>query len=206
MSLYEAANLRTHGEDVLEEALVFAKAHLESVAPFLRSPLKEQAEHALEQCLHRGVPRVEAQRYVSIYEKLESRNDALLKLAKLDFNLLQMLHRQELGELSRYVYKYVNSLLVIRVILCLLIINVFDGRWWKDLDLVSKLPYARDRMVECYFWTLGVYFEPQYSGARIMLAKTIAMISVIDDTYDSYGTIDELQMFTDAVQRYSIYT
>ncbi|XP_042035306.1 vetispiradiene synthase 2-like [Salvia splendens] len=177
LSLYEAANVRTHGEDVLEEALVFVKAHLESVAPFLRSPLKEQVDHALEQCLHRGVPRVEARRYISLYEKLESRNDALLKLAKLDFNLLQMLHRQELGELSR---------------------------WWKDLDLVSKLPYARDRMVECYFWTLGVYFEPHYSGARIMLAKTIAMISVIDDTYDSYGTIDELQMFTDAVQRWDM--
>lgn len=69
------------------------------------------------------------------------------------------------------------------------------------MDLVSKLSYARDRMVECYFWTLGVYFEPQYSRARIMLAKTIAMISVIDDTYDSYGTVDELQIFTDAVER-----
>lgn len=57
-------------------------------------------------------------------------------------------------------------------------------------------------MVECYFWTLGVYHEPQYSRARIMLAKTIAMISVIDDTYDSYGTVDELEIFTDAVERY----
>ena len=107
LSLYEAADLRTHGEDVLEEALVFTKAHLESVAPFLRSPLKEQVDHALVQCLQRGVPRVEARRYISLYEKLESRNDSLLKLAKLDFNLLQMLHRQELGELSRYIYKYV---------------------------------------------------------------------------------------------------
>ncbi|XP_057799416.1 vetispiradiene synthase 2-like [Salvia miltiorrhiza] len=162
LSLFEAANLRTHGEEVLDEALVFATARLEGRA---------------EQCLQRGVPRVEARRYVSRYEELETRNEALLRLAKLDFNLLQMLHRQELGELSR---------------------------WWKELGLVSELPYARDRMVECYFWTLGVYFEPQYSRARIMLAKTIAMISVIDDTYDSYGTLDELQIFTDAVQRWEM--
>lgn len=66
---------------------------------------------------------------------------------------------------------------------------------------MSKLPYARDRVVECYFWTLGVYYEPQYSVARIMLTKTIAMISIIDDTYDSYGTVEELKIFTDAVQR-----
>ncbi|KAL0323919.1 UNVERIFIED_CONTAM: Viridiflorene synthase [Sesamum calycinum] len=177
LSLYEAANLRTRGEGILDEALTFATAHLESIAPHLSSPLKEQVAHALEQCLQRGIPRVEARRYISVYEEYESKNDSLLRLAKMDFNLLQMLHRKELCELSR---------------------------WWKELDLVSKLSYARDRVVECYFWTLGVYFEPQYSRARIMLAKTIAMISVIDDTYDSYGTVDELEIFTDAVERWDI--
>ncbi|KAI3468316.1 hypothetical protein Pfo_024979 [Paulownia fortunei] len=177
LSLYEAAHLRTHGEDILDEALSFTTAHLESIAPHLGSPLKEQVAHALEQCLQRGIPRVEARRFISLYEEYESKNDSLLRLAKLDFNLLQMLHRKELCELSR---------------------------WWKELDLVSKLSYARDRVVECYFWTLGVYFEPQYSRARIMLAKTIAMISVIDDTYDSYGTVDELAIFTDAIERWDI--
>ncbi|KAL8521891.1 hypothetical protein ACS0TY_012154 [Phlomoides rotata] len=177
LSLYEAAHLRTHGEGVLDEALAFATNHLESIAPHLRSPLKEQVEHALEQCLQRGIPRVEARRYISFYEEFELKNDSLLRLAKLDFNLLQMLHRNELCELMR---------------------------WWKELDLVSKLTYARDRVVECYFWTLGVYFEPHYSRARIMLAKTIAMISVIDDTYDSYGTVDELEIFTHAIERWDI--
>ncbi|KAK9155405.1 hypothetical protein Sjap_002885 [Stephania japonica] len=36
--------------------------------------------------------------------------------------------------------------------------------WWKDLDFASKLPFARDRFGECYFWIVGVYFEPSYSG------------------------------------------
>lgn len=70
------------------------------------------------------------------------------------------------------------------------------------MDLVSKLCYARGRIVECYFWNVGVYFEPQYSAARIMLTKTISMISVIDDTYYAYGTIEELTVFTEAVQKY----
>lgn len=69
------------------------------------------------------------------------------------------------------------------------------------MDLISRLSYARDRVVECYFWSIAVYFEPQYSTARIMLTKTIALISVVDDTYDSYGTIPELQVFTDAIQK-----
>ncbi|XP_060186327.1 vetispiradiene synthase 2-like [Lycium barbarum] len=178
LSLYEASHVRTHGEDILEDALTFSTTHLESAAPQLKSPLKEQVEHALEQSLHKGIPRVETQFFISsIYEKEKSKNDVLVRFAKLDFNLLQMLHKQELAEVSR---------------------------WWKDLDFVTTLPYARDRAVECYFWTVGVYFEPQYSQARVMLAKTIAMISIVDDTFDAYGIVKELETYTDAIQRWDI--
>ncbi|CAN4114340.1 unnamed protein product [Withania somnifera] len=89
-----------------------------------------------------------------------------------------MLHKQELAEVSR---------------------------WWKDLNFVKTLPYARDRVVECYFWALGVYFEPQYSRARVMLVKTIAIISIVDDTYDAYGTTEELATYTDVIQRYGLH-
>ena len=77
-------------------------------------------------------------------------------------------------------------------------------RWWKELDFESKLPYARNRAAECYLWTLSVYYEPQYSLARIILVKTILVLSVTDDTYDAYGTFDELKLYTDAIQRYNI--
>ncbi|XP_059307600.1 vetispiradiene synthase 3-like [Lycium ferocissimum] len=177
LSLYEASHVRTHAEDILEDALAFSTTHLESATPHLESPLREQVAHALEQSLHKGIPRVETRFFISsIYEE-ESKNDVLLRFAKLDFNLLQMLHKQELAEVSR---------------------------WWKDLDFVTTLPYARDRVVECYFWTVGVYFEPQYSQARIMLAKTIAMISIVDDTFDAYGVVKELDTYTDAIQRWDI--
>lgn len=70
------------------------------------------------------------------------------------------------------------------------------------MDFSSKLPYARDRIVECSFWSLIVYFEPQYPQARKMLSKVNAILSFIDDTYDSYGTIDELELFTEAIERF----
>jgi (-)-germacrene D synthase len=75
-------------------------------------------------------------------------------------------------------------------------------RWWKKVDLSKKLPFARDRLVECYFWILGVCFEPQYSFARIIMTKVIAMTSVMDDVYDVYGTMEELVLFTDAIERF----
>nr|XP_034914395.1 (-)-germacrene D synthase-like [Populus alba] len=74
----------------------------------------------------------------------------------------------------------------------------------KKLDFAKKLPFARDRVIECYFWILGVYFEPEYFLARRMLTKVIAMTSVIDDIYDVYGTPEELELFTDAIERWEI--
>ncbi|GFS29275.1 terpenoid cyclases/Protein prenyltransferases superfamily protein [Actinidia rufa] len=78
------------------------------------------------------------------------------------------------------------------------------AKWWKDLDFAKKLPFARDRLVESYFWVLGVYFEPQYWLARRILTKVIAMSSIIDDIYDVYGTLEELALFTDAIERWEI--
>ncbi|CAA3028868.1 vetispiradiene synthase 2-like [Olea europaea subsp. europaea] len=175
LSLYEAAYLRVHGKDMLEDAIAFTTENLKSMVPHLSSTLKKQVTHALVQCLHFGNPRIEAHNFISIYEEDESKNELLLRFAKLDYNSLQMLHKQELYEVSR---------------------------WWKGLDLVSKLPYVRDRVVECFFWAMGVYHEPQYSTALIMLTKTIAMTSIIDDTYDAYGTVEELEVFTEAIMRY----
>ncbi|OAY28588.1 (-)-germacrene D synthase [Manihot esculenta] len=176
LSLYEATHLRVHGEDILEEALAFTTAHLESmVTPGM--PLAPQITHALKQPIRKGLPRLEARRYFSIYEGESSCNPVLLSFAKLDFNILQKQHQKELSDIAK---------------------------WWKELDFANKLPFARDRIVEGYFWILGVYFEPEYSPARRILTKVIAMTSIMDDIYDVYGTPEELELFTAAVERWDI--
>ncbi|XP_023005586.1 5-epiaristolochene synthase-like [Cucurbita maxima] len=77
-------------------------------------------------------------------------------------------------------------------------------RWWKQLNLIEIPSFARDRAVESYFWALGVYYEPNYSVGRMILAKIIALIAILDDMYDVYATLDELYLFTDAIQRWDI--
>jgi hypothetical protein len=103
LSLYEAAHLRLHGEDILEEALVFTTTHLELVASHLSPLLASQVSHALKQPIHKGLPRLEARYHFSIYPQDVSHNEVLLTFAKLDFNLLQKLHQKELYEITRLV-------------------------------------------------------------------------------------------------------
>ncbi|KAG8370943.1 hypothetical protein BUALT_Bualt13G0035800 [Buddleja alternifolia] len=67
-------------------------------------------------------------------------------------------------------------------------------RWWKESNIMSKLPYMRDRVMEFYFWTVGIQFEPEYSFSRIACAKALVMIVVLNDTYGNYATLDELEI------------
>nr|J7LMP2.1 RecName: Full=Bicyclogermacrene synthase; AltName: Full=Terpene synthase 5; Short=LdTPS5 [Phyla dulcis]AFR23369.1 bicyclogermacrene synthase [Phyla dulcis] len=178
LEFYEATHLRVHGEDLLDHDFVLSREYLESVLPSLTNPLAEQVDHALHQHSNRrGLSRLEARHYMPVYEQYASHDQYLLKLAKLDFNMLQSLHKEELSELSR---------------------------WWKGIDVARNLPYARDRIVETYFWILGVYFEPEYAAARKILVKVQSLFSIIDDTFDAYGTFEELQIFTQALERWSI--
>jgi len=64
-----------------------------------------------------------------------------------------------------------------------------------------KLSYARDRLVENYFWTCGVFHE-EYSRARMLFAKTFGMLSLMDDTYDVYATLEECHVLNEAIQRW----
>ena len=97
---YEATHLKVHGEDILDEALAFCTTHLQSVAKYSSNPFAEEVDHALKQPIRKGLTRLEARHYFSIYQADDSHNTALLKLAKLDFNLLQKLHQKELSEIS----------------------------------------------------------------------------------------------------------
>ncbi|KAJ0044673.1 hypothetical protein Pint_04332 [Pistacia integerrima] len=176
LSLYEAAHLGVRGEDVLDEAIAFTKAHLESMVTQVSAELAEQITRALNRPIRKGLPRMEARHYINIYSgDANPQNRTILKFATLDFNMLQVQHQKELSSITK---------------------------WWKSLDVETKLPYARDRIVELYFWIMGVYFEPQYALARRILTKVIAIASLLDDTYDAYGTREELELFTDAIKRW----
>ncbi|KAG2708370.1 hypothetical protein I3760_05G189300 [Carya illinoinensis] len=177
LSLYEASHMRVHGEDILDEALHFTTTQLESMVSNLNPSVAAQVRRALERPLRKWLPRLEARHYFSAYPETASFNEVVLNFAKLDFNILQRLHQKEVSELSR---------------------------WWKEyLGVPEKISYVRDRVVEVYFmWILGTYFEPQYSHGRMMLGKVVCLVSIIDDTYDAYGTFEELKLFTDAILRW----
>ncbi|KAK4485476.1 hypothetical protein RD792_008118 [Penstemon davidsonii] len=107
---------------------------------------------------------------------LQAKNDSMLiQLARLSFNIVQVQHQNDLKEILR---------------------------WWKNLGLSEVLTFARDRVVESFLWAVGVAYEPQHGSLRKWLTKAITLILIIDDVYDIYGSMEELEQFTYAVERW----
>ncbi|XP_031499139.2 alpha-thujene synthase TPS3, chloroplastic-like [Nymphaea colorata] len=179
LSLYEASHLGFEGEKILEEAMTLTTYYLKESAKMLNldSSLGKQVAHALELPLSRRMLRSEARSYIDFYEGMPGHHSGLLRLAKLDFNNVQSLYQAEINEMLR---------------------------WWRGLELAENLKFSRDRLMENYVWTIGVNFNPLFSVCRKGLTKLNCLITTIDDVYDVYGTIDELELFTEAVDRWDI--
>ncbi|KAK9092178.1 hypothetical protein Syun_027089 [Stephania yunnanensis] len=181
LSLYEAAHFALEGEDILEEAKAFTTKHLKE--PYIKSTptidrhLAKLMNHSLELPLRWRTPRVEARWYIEACVDDDSLHPDVLQLAKLNFNMVQAAQQEELKELSR---------------------------WWKNLDLASHVSFARDRLVENYFWGLGIIPDHRYGCCRIGIAKLISFTTPIDDIYDIYGSLDELELFTSVIESWDI--
>ncbi|CAN0927250.1 Alpha-terpineol synthase, chloroplastic [Linum grandiflorum] len=171
-------------EAVVDDARNFAREHLLDIksAKMPMSPkLGNQLERTLKLPSHWRTQRSEARWLIEQYQdNMMSTNEddmdaALLELAILDFNSVQLVYQSDLQELNR---------------------------WWKELGFPEKLEFARDRLVESFQWAVALSPEPEFSYCRKTMSKLTSLINVIDDVYDIYGSLDELELFTAAIERW----
>ncbi|XP_058751553.1 myrcene synthase, chloroplastic-like isoform X2 [Vicia villosa] len=179
LSLYEASFHSFEDETILDEARDFTTKFLkEYLNQNENKYISLQISHALELPLHWRIPRSEAQWFIGVYDKKENMSPFLLQFAKLDYNILQSIYQEELK---------------------------YSSRWWKKSKVGDKLSFTRDRIVENYVWTVGTNFKPDFYYFRKVMTKVNALITTIDDVYDVYGTLEELELFTEAINRWDLY-
>ncbi|KAL0362759.1 UNVERIFIED_CONTAM: Bicyclogermacrene synthase [Sesamum calycinum] len=89
LELFEAAQFRIAGEEVLEKALEFSSSNLEASLPNMSCALSRQVKEALKIPILKSSNRVGAKKFISIYQQNESHSEILLNFAKLDFNFVQ---------------------------------------------------------------------------------------------------------------------
>ncbi|XP_030539707.1 beta-bisabolene synthase-like [Rhodamnia argentea] len=177
LGLYEASFHGLEGETILDEAWDFASTHLQRInLDEVPTNLASHVRHALDMPIHWRPNRLEARWFMDMYEKQQDMIPSLLRLAKLDFNLVQSVHKKEVSNMAR---------------------------WWVELG-ANRMSFFRDRLVEAYFASSLMVFEPQYTTFREMNTKICCMVVLIDDVYDIYGTPEELELLTDFIVRWDI--
>ncbi|KAK4275782.1 hypothetical protein QN277_018808 [Acacia crassicarpa] len=184
LSLYEASFLSMEGETILDEARDLCSIYLKK---FVKKENKDSNEilsvmisHALELPLHWRIHRLEAPWFIDLYQRSNHVSPALLKLARLDFNIVQATHQRDLK---------------------------YTSRWWKEMrDNGEKLNFARDMSTENFFWGLGMASQLEFSYFRRGMTKITSFITIIDDIYDVYGTLQELELFTHVIRRWDIHS
>ncbi|XP_059074596.1 sesquiterpene synthase Cad-like [Cryptomeria japonica] len=190
LSLYQASEISFPGENIMREAKEFARRCLKEALEKKqelkdKTQLLAEVEYILHYPWRCRVPRWEAWNSIQIfrqdidswmltegiYKVPNEWSKKILELAILDFNILQSHHQNELKYLAE---------------------------WW-DEAIVKQLSFFRHRHVEYYFWyTCGLY-EPEYGATRLCYAKLGTLITIVDDIFDTYGTIDELIPFREVL-------
>ncbi|XP_076929560.1 (E)-beta-ocimene synthase, chloroplastic-like, partial [Bidens hawaiensis] len=178
LSLYEASFLALESELDLHEAKLLAKEKLMKLSVNINDEVTyNYINLALDAPLYHMEPRLQARWHIDAYSKRKDVNNLLLELAILDFNMVQSSNKRDLQQVSK---------------------------WWENTELTNKLDFIRDSLMECFFWASGIIFQPRYASNRIGLAKACAFITTIDDIYDIWESIDELEVLTDAIKRWDI--
>nr|QHZ00921.1 terpene synthase 14 [Taiwania cryptomerioides]WBO26429.1 geraniol synthase [Taiwania cryptomerioides] len=183
LNLFRASLIAFPGEKILDEAKDFCATYLSQTLQKtdISSHLLREISFNLEYGSYANLPRLEARKYIEIYEENSSwarmgGHDKILSLAQMDFKMIQSMHQQELQTYSR---------------------------WWRDSGL-SQLKFARRRHIEYFFLACAICEDEKYSAFRSSIAKLSAIATYIADTYHIYGTLDELKCFTNAIKKWDV--
>eukprot|EP01018_Ginkgo_biloba_P000203 Gb_10531 [translate_table: standard] len=180
-NLYRASQILFPGETILEEARLFTKNFLENKQArnelsdkwIIAKGLVGEIEYALNFPWYASQPRIETRMYVeqyseediwigkSLYRMPLVNNKAYIELAKADFNACQSIHRKELKQ----------------------IMNWYTACQLEDVGL------HRDLIVEKYFLSAVVIFEPDMAPARLAWARS-AIIMEAGGRWDVTANFD----------------
>ncbi|XP_059660957.1 (3S,6E)-nerolidol synthase 1-like [Cornus florida] len=176
MGLYEASQLRIEeDEDVLDEAANFTSQTLSTWVTNLDHHQGRIIGRTLENPYHKSLARSMVKNFLKDFKGITGWENVLEELAEMDYKLVQSKHQKE----------------------------IFQGsQFWENLGLAKELKFARDQPLKWHMWSMAILTDSSLSEERIELTKPISLIYIIDDIFDVHGTLEELTLFTEAVNRW----
>ncbi|OMO76497.1 hypothetical protein CCACVL1_15623 [Corchorus capsularis] len=196
LNVYKATDLMFPEEYELEEARSFSRKLLEKVVSkesgdvvdhFTKfSSLQRMIEHELSLPWVARLDHLEHRAWIeendmnallpgktSFHRVSRLTNEKLVRLAVADYELRQSIYKNEMAELKS---------------------------WWTWG--LSDMGFGREKSMYCYFAVASSLLLPYDSDIRLMVAKSAILITVADDFFDMEGSLNELNILSDAVKRW----
>lgn len=178
IALYEASQLSIEGEDGLNDL-----GHLS--CELLQAWLSRHQDHSkaiyvsntLQSPIHYGLSRFMDKSIFINDLKAKNKWICLDELAKINSSIAQFMNKNESVEVSK---------------------------WWEDLGLTKEMKFAGYNPLKWYMWPMACFTDPCFSNERVELTKPISLVYIIDDIFDVHGTLDQLTLFTEAVNRWEM--
>ncbi|XP_059660965.1 (3S,6E)-nerolidol synthase 1-like [Cornus florida] len=178
MGLYEASQLRIEEDQgVLDEAANFSSQTLSLWVTKLDHHQGRIIGSTLANPYHKSLARFMVKNFLKDFKGINGWENVLQELAEMDYKVVQSMHQKEIFQVCK---------------------------WWENLGLAKELKFARDQPVKWHMWSMAVLTDSSLSEERIELTKPISLIYIIDDIFDVHGTLDELTLFTEAVNRWDV--
>uniref|UniRef100_A0A803NDI8 Uncharacterized protein n=1 Tax=Chenopodium quinoa TaxID=63459 RepID=A0A803NDI8_CHEQI len=184
MSLFEASQLSTPGDHIVDDAIEFCESLLKSnlMNGSGQSDEARVIRTTLHNPYHKSLPRLLRQNEVNNFEiSMKNLHDCcgitdwikeVQYLAMIDVNESQIIHREEIIQM------------VERALL--------GGEAEVCKKSTSQMAYV----------VIVILPAPNMTELRTELTKAISFIYIIDDIFDVYGSLEELTLFTEAVNRW----
>ncbi|GMP75113.1 hypothetical protein CsSME_00032317 [Camellia sinensis var. sinensis] len=164
------------GEDILDQAADFSAQQLNGWLTHLDNHHQAKViSNTLRHPQHKSLAKFMAKNFLSDYNGPNA--NVLQELAKIDFNMSPSMYQKEMLQVSK---------------------------WWKSEGLGNELKYARNQPLKWYLWSMATLTDPSLSEQRVELTKPISLVYIIDDIFDVYGKLEELILFTEAVNRWEL--
>ena len=134
-------------------------------------------------------------------------NNKLMQLAVENFEFMQSIYMRELEDLKGlvsfipiYIYISMRFISISQLLMRNICLHIYMFRWSKKRRL-SEMGFGREKTVYTYFAIASCSLFPHNSVMRLIIAKAAIIVTVADDFYDMEGSLPDLEILTDAVQR-----
>lgn len=74
----------------------------------------------------------------------------------------------------------------------------FRCSWWANSGL-SRLIAVRERSIEYYLLGVSVADDAEFGSSRMALAKASTVVSLLDDIFDDYLVLEQVELITKAI-------